>query len=73
MKKSHSISNPGVSYLVADSHRYKTDKGEISLVYPSMFTFDLYEIYCVEGDLFDGIERYNSIEDAEERIGSLLL
>jgi len=71
MKKSYSIH--GIIPLIGDSHRYKTDKGEISLVYPSMFTFDLYEIYCVEGDLFDDIERYNSIEDAEERIGSLLL
>jgi hypothetical protein len=71
MKESYSI--PGITPLIGDSHRYKTDKGEISLVYPSMLTFDLYEIYCTEGDLFDDTERYNSIEDAEERIESLLL
>jgi hypothetical protein len=71
MEESYSL--PSIVPLIGDSHRYKTDKGEISLVYPSMFTFDLYEIYCVEGDLFDDTERYNSIEDAEERIESLLL
>ena len=71
MEESYSI--PGIASLSGYSHRYKTDKGEISLLYPSMFTFDLYEIYCIEGNLFDGVERYNSIEEVNERIESLLL
>lgn len=57
---------------IVPSHRYKTDKGEISLIYPTDFTFGDYEIYCVEGDLFSDIERYSSLEEAEERTTKLL-
>lgn len=45
---------------ITDSHRYKTDKGEISLIYPSWISMDSYEIYCIEGNLFDDIERYDT-------------
>ena len=54
------------------SHRYKTDKGEISMIYPCSYTMVGYEIYCIEGDLFDDIERYGTIEEAENRIKELL-
>lgn len=57
---------------ITDSHRYKTDKGEISLIYPSWISMDSYEIYCIEGNLFDDIERYDTLEEAEERINELL-
>lgn len=60
------------SAMVGNSHRYKTSKGEISLVYPCSVTFDCYEIYCIEGDLFEDIERYNTLKEAEKRINKLL-
>ena len=58
--------------LVGDSHRFKTSKGEISLIFPCMATFDMYEIYSIYGDLFDERERYNSFNDAMRRISNLL-
>jgi len=54
------------------SHRYKTDKGEISMVYPCSDTMFEYEIFCIQGDLFDDIERYETIEESENRIKELL-
>lgn len=58
--------------LLGNSHRYKTDKGEISCVHPCMATMDRYEIYCIEGELFGDIERYDTLEEAETRISELL-
>lgn len=58
--------------IVGDSHRYKSEKGIISLVHPCMATMDAYEIYCIEGDLFEDIERFETLNEAEERISQLL-
>ena len=33
---------------------------------------DFWEIYCLEGELFEDVERYPTLEDAEERIEELL-
>ena len=54
------------------SHRYWKGNKEISLLYPNTFTMDCYEIYCISGDLFDGIERYETLGEAEARIMELL-
>tara|TARA_S200002703_G_scaffold81197_1_gene70073 strand:- start:1426 stop:1671 length:246 start_codon:yes stop_codon:yes gene_type:complete len=51
---------------------YSTDKGRISLLSPCRATFDSFEIYCLEGYLFDDIERYDTLEEAEARIKELL-
>lgn len=51
---------------------YSTEKGEISLLSPCKATFYNFEIYCLEGYLFDDIERYNTLEEAEARIKELL-
>lgn len=59
--------------IMSESHRYKSKKGEISLLHPSRATFNSYEIYCVSENLFDDIERYNSLKAAEKRIDELLL
>jgi len=56
----------------ASSHRYKTEKGEISLIHPVHYTNNRYEIFCIEGDLFEDVERFDTLEEAEERIKSLL-
>lgn len=66
------LSTKSIPNLVGDSHRYKNDKGEISLLHPCYASMELYEIFCIEGDLFEDIERYDTLEEAEERINSLL-
>lgn len=67
-----SISKSAIEGLVSDSNRYKTDKGEISLLTPCKATMNLYEIYCIEGKLFDDIERYDTLQESEQRIQELL-
>jgi hypothetical protein len=57
--------------LISESYRYKSTKGEISLLYPCYATMNMYEIYCPE--LFEDIERYDTSEEVEERIRELLL
>ena len=50
---------------------YSSDKGKISLVLlPNYFhdEIDLWEIYSLEGELFEDVERFESKEEAEERI-----
>lgn len=66
------IKGSPVPDLVGSSHRYKTEKGEISLLYPSFATMELYEIFCIEGELFEDIERFDTLEEAEQRIRELL-
>lgn len=66
------LDNTRFPNMLGDSHRYKTDKGEISMVHPCMATSDTYEIYCCEGDLFENIERYSTLGEAETRVSELL-
>lgn len=71
------ISKKIVEGYFNNSHRYflqlgQSFKKEISLVYPCYYTLDTFEIYCIEGDLFDGVERYNTLREAENRIKELL-
>ena len=73
MKKETRKRKDGMSGIISDSNRYSTDKGEISLVGPCMATMQTFEIYCIEGDLFCDIERYDTKEEAEKRIKELLL
>ena len=58
--------------IVSDSERYSSDKGLISMVGPCFATMHTYEIYCLEGDLFEDIERYETFQEAEARIVELL-
>jgi len=67
-----SVLKTGIANVVSDSHRYQTDKGIISMLHPCRATFNSYEIYCVEGSLFEDIERYETLEQAEQRIEELL-
>lgn len=71
MKKS--LIKSGILGIVSDSHRYATDKGEISLLTPCYATFGKFEIYCTLESLFEGVERYDTLEEAEQRINELLL
>lgn len=70
--KNTAISNEVLGLLVGDSHRYRNEKGEISCVHPCQATMDMYEIFCIKGGLFEDIERFNTLEEAEERIKELL-
>lgn len=54
------------------SNRYKNEKGEISMITPSWVSSNMFEIYCIEGNLFEDIERYDTLEEAEKRIYELL-
>jgi len=54
---------------------YSSDKGEISLV--RLFDYvgikkSYWEIYSLEGDLFDDVERFDTKKEAEKRIKQLL-
>lgn len=54
---------------------YRDTKGTISLIeLPNYFRDGktLWEIYCLKGQLFEDVERFNSKEEAEERIKELL-
>lgn len=58
--------------MIGESNRYSSKKGLISMVGPCLATMETYEIYCLEGNLFDDIERYDTLEEAETRIHELL-
>lgn len=72
MKKEIVIRDESFGILPDTSTIYSTEKGEISLLSPCKATFYNFEIYCLEGYLFDDIERYNTLEKAEARIKELL-
>ena len=58
--------------VVGDSHRYSNTNGEISLIFPCFATSDMFEIFCIEGDLFYDVERFSTLEESEDRIKELL-
>jgi len=62
----------GIEGVLSDSVRYKNEKGEISLLHPCKATMYSFEIYCVAESLFDDIERYDTLQEAEARIEFLL-
>lgn len=70
--KGEPISTEGMGLLVGASRRYKTNIGEISCVHPYRATMDSFEIFCIEGSLFEDIERYDTLEETEEKITELL-
>ena len=54
---------------------YSTSKGKISLIELPNYFLDgvtLWEIYSLEGELFEDVERFNSKEAAEKRINKIL-
>ena len=53
--------------------RYETKKGIISLRKPSWMNGHTFEIYCLEGNLFYDVERFDTLNDAENKINELLL
>jgi hypothetical protein len=65
-------SNINLLGLIGEHYHYSNDDKIISLIYPSLVTFNMYEIYCVAGDLFEDTERYSTLKEVEKRIESLL-
>lgn len=57
---------------VVDSYRYITEKSQISLVRPSILTHNMFEIYCLDGNLFKGPKRYGTLEEAEKYIEEII-
>lgn len=51
---------------------FTSEEGSISMIHPCEFTNQEYEIYSLEGDLFDDIERYPYHNRVMERINNLL-
>ena len=54
---------------------YSSNKGKISLVEMKDYFYDgndLWEIYSLEGNLFEDVERFDTKAEAEERIRELL-
>jgi hypothetical protein len=52
---------------------FSSEKGVISCVSPCSSTKNYYEIFVIEGDLFEDIERYDTLDEAESRIKELLV
>ena len=76
MKKELEMSEM-LSQALAEKYQYiySSDIGEISLVKISSCFFDIsdpWEIYCLEGNLFDGVDRFETKKQAEIEIVKLL-
>jgi len=53
-----------------DQHIYSSSRGKISAVLLKNYFLDgrdFWEIYCLEGNLFEGVERFDTIEEVEQR------
>jgi hypothetical protein len=53
---------------------YSSKKGKISLILLKKYFcgIDTWEIYCLKGDLFEDVERFDTKEEAEKRIREIL-
>ena len=59
-------------FAIPSNKVYSSDLGAISMIPPSYVSDYSYEIYCLEGGLFDDIERFKTRHEAKERINNLL-
>jgi len=50
---------------------YSSKKGKISLIFLKKY-YNCWEIYCLEGDIFEDCERFPTKKEAEKRIKELL-
>lgn len=78
-KKEHPVwkemVNTDCSIIGKYQHIFSNEKGRMSMIeLPNYFRdgIDLWEIYCLEGELFDDIERFNTPENAIKRVYELL-
>lgn len=64
-----------MNYEIRAQYIYTGKKGRISLIELVDYFSDgvvLWEIYSLQGELFDDVERFKCKEDAEKRIKELL-
>lgn len=66
------VPNDSGNYFGFTNYLYESNKGTISLITPSIISMELYEIYCIKGELLEDIERFDTLDEAEERINQLL-
>ena len=52
--------------------RISSEKGEIDILCPCAASFNHWEIHSTEGDLFEDVERYDSLFEMVDRIKELL-
>jgi len=74
-KVMHSVLPMFPTLVGKNQSRYRSKKGVISLItVPSLYRRGKvdWEIYCLEGDLFEDKELYPTKTEAEERIHELL-
>lgn len=62
------------NFLGKYQYIYSSDKGKISLVMEKKIFSEKkeWEIFCLEGDLFKGTQRFSSKESAEKKIKEYL-
>ncbi len=56
-------------------HIFSSNKGKISLILLKDYLWngiDVWEIYCLEGNLFEDCERFNTKEEAKKRVMEIL-
>lgn len=58
----------GISKYGYQKWHYMTYDGKISLISPSIVSMYFWEIQCLEGNLLEDIERFDTKKDAENRI-----
>jgi hypothetical protein len=74
-KKIKGLGSIRASFVGEFQYFYFNENGKISLIsLPSYFEegVTLWEIFCLEGNLFDDVERFSSKKEAEKRIKELL-
>lgn len=55
------------------SYRYKSDKGEVSCVFPNEYNDFMFETAVMENEEPTNIKRFKTIEDVEGYVDSILL
>ena len=61
-----------IAPITSNQTRYKTEKGEVSILYINSGGCESWDLSCVIGSLFDGVERYRSKESLDKRIKGML-
>lgn len=75
LKKMREIYPDFTQFIGKYRYVYSNEKGCISLIELANYLMDgrvFWEIFCVEGTLFEDVERFDTKEHAEKRIGELL-
>lgn len=61
-----------ITPITSNQTRYKTERGEVSILYINSGGCESWDLSCVIGSLFDGVERYFSKTSLDIRINQLI-